>query len=175
MNYADIKKCDAANGPGIRISLFVSGCTHCCKGCFNREAWDFNYGKPFTNETIEIIMEYMSPSYISGITLLGGDPMEPSNLKALLPLLRRIKETYPNKNIWCFTGCDFEKDIVNRMLETVEGTKEFVSYIDVFVDGEYVEELHNLNLRFRGSSNQRIIDVRKSLETGSVCLSEYHN
>lgn len=174
MNYADIKQYDVANGPGVRISLFVSGCTHRCKGCFNREAWDFSYGKPFTDETIDTIIEYLKPSYISGITLLGGDPMEPANLKALLPLLRRIKEVYPNKNIWCFTGYDFEKDILGKMFENVEGTEEFISYIDVLVDGEYVEEMHNLNLRFRGSSNQRLIDVPRSLESKTVCLSVYH-
>ena len=170
MNYADIKQYDVANGPGIRISLFVSGCTHYCKGCFNREAWDFNYGKPFTEDTINLIIEYMKPPYISGLTLLGGDPMEPSNIKALLPLLRRIKEVYPNKNIWCFTGYEFEKDILDRMVKDVEGTEEFISYIDVLVDGEYVEALHSVNLRFKGSSNQKTIMVKESLESGKTVL-----
>ncbi|MBE5927194.1 MAG: anaerobic ribonucleoside-triphosphate reductase activating protein [Lachnospiraceae bacterium] len=170
MNYADIKQYDVANGPGIRISLFVSGCTHHCKGCFNREAWDFNYGKSFTDETIDTIIEYMKPPYISGLTLLGGDPMEPSNIKALLPLLRRIKEVYPNKNIWCFTGYEFEKDILGEMIENVEGTKEFISYIDVLVDGKYVEALHSVNLKFKGSSNQKTIMVQESLKTGKTIL-----
>ncbi len=170
MNYADIKQYDVANGPGVRISLFVSGCTHHCKNCFNAETWDFNFGKPFTEETIDTIIKYMSQSFIAGLTLLGGDPMEPSNQTALLPLLRRVKETYPDKNIWCFTGYTYEDDIINNMLSSHPDTKEFMSYIDVLVDGEYVEELHNMNLRFKGSSNQKTILVKESLESGKTVL-----
>lgn len=170
MNYADIKQYDIANGPGIRISIFVSGCSHHCKGCFNSETWDFNYGKPFTEDTINTIIEYMKPSYISGLTLLGGDPMEPCNMIGLLPLLKKVKEVYPDKSIWCFTGNDYEKDILGRMYEEVPETKDFLSYIDVMVDGEYVEELYNVNLRFKGSSNQRTIMVQESLEAGSIVL-----
>lgn len=170
MNYADIKEYDIANGPGIRISIFVSGCTHHCKNCFNAETWDFAYGKPFTNETIDTVIEYMNKPYIAGLTLLGGDPMEPTNQAGLLPLLRKVKETYPDKNIWCFTGYEFEKDILGNMFDNVPETKEFMSYIDVLVDGKYVEELHNVNLKFKGSSNQKTIMVQESLESGKTIL-----
>lgn len=172
MNYADIKQYDVANGPGVRISVFVSGCNHRCKDCFNEEAWDFNYGKPFTEETIETIIEYMKPSYIAGLTLLGGEPMEPVNQKELLPLVRRVKEAYPEKNIWCFTGFLFDKDIMGKMFDTVPETRELVSYLDVIVDGKFVTELKNMNLKFKGSSNQRTIMVQESLEKGEVILWE---
>ena len=172
MNYAEIKQYDIANGPGIRISLFVSGCTHHCKGCFNAETWDFNYGNPFTDETIDTIIEYMKPSYIKGITLLGGDPMEPSNQEALLPLLTRLKETYPDKNVWCFTGYTFEDDILGKMMHEYPFTSNFLSYIDVLVDGEYIAELYNVNLKFKGSSNQKTILVKESLESGKTILWE---
>lgn len=172
MNYAEIKQYDVANGPGVRISLFVSGCTHHCKGCFNAETWDFNYGKPFTSETIDLIIKYMKPSYIKGITLLGGDPMEPSNQEALIPLLSKIKETYPDKNIWCFTGYDFEKDILGKMCVENSFTNEFLSYIDILVDGEYIAELYNVNLKFKGSSNQKTIMVKESLASGKTVLWE---
>lgn len=170
MNYADIKQYDVANGPGIRISLFVSGCTHHCKGCFNKETWDFNYGKPFTNDTIDVIIRFMQPEFIKGLTLLGGDPFEKSNQEALLPLVRKVKEVYPDKTIWCFTGYDFEKDVLAKMDNEWPHMKELLSYIDVLVDGEFVEELKDLNLVFKGSSNQRTIMVKESLETGSIVL-----
>ena len=135
MNYADIKRCDVANGEGVRVSLFVSGCTHHCKECFNKEAWDFNYGKPFTEKEIDTIMEYLKPGYVAGLSLLGGEPMEPSNQEGILPLLRRVKKTYPEKNIWCYTGYLFDKDILERMCQESEITKEIVSYLDIVVDG----------------------------------------
>lgn len=172
MNYADIKQYDIANGPGIRISVFVSGCTHHCKNCFNAETWDFGYGKPFTEDTVNTVIEYLKPDYIAGLTLLGGDPMEPSNQQGLLPLLRRVKEAYPEKDIWCFTGYDFEEDVLKKMYGIVPETKEFISYIDVLVDGEYIEELHDLGLLFKGSSNQKTILVKESLQTGKTVLWE---
>lgn len=170
MNYADIKQYDVANGPGVRISLFVSGCTHRCPNCFNEVAWDFNYGKPFTEETIEQILEYLKPDYIWGLTLLGGEPMEHSNQQGLLPLLRKVKAAYPKKTIWCFSGYLFDKDIVGRMMNTWKETKELLSYIDVLVDGEFVEAKKDLTKRFKGSANQRTIDVQASLNEGRVVI-----
>ena len=170
MNYADIKQYDVANGPGVRISVFVSGCNHHCKDCFNEVAWDFNYGTPFTEETIETVIEYMKPSYIAGLTLLGGEPMEPANQKGLLPLVRRVKEVYPEKTIWCFTGFLFDMDIVETMFDTVPETRELVSYFDVMVDGKFIAELKNVNLRFKGSSNQRTIMVQDSLDRKEIVL-----
>lgn len=170
MNYADIKQYDVANGPGVRISVFVSGCNHHCKDCFNEVAWDFNYGTPFTEETIETVIEYMKPSYIAGLTLLGGEPMEPANQKGLLPLVRRVKEVYPEKTIWCFTGFLFDRDIVETMFGTVPETRELLSYFDVMVDGKFIAELKNVNLRFKGSSNQRTIMVQDSLDRKEIVL-----
>lgn len=170
MYYADIKRCDVANGPGIRISLFVSGCTHHCKGCFNEIAWDFNYGELFTEKTMDDILKLLDSSYIKGLSLLGGEPFERCNQQGLLPLLRKVKERFPEKDIWCFSGYTFDKDIVGRMSESWPETKEMLSYIDVLVDGKFEEEKKNVNLRFRGSSNQRIINVKESLNSGSVVL-----
>lgn len=170
MNYADIKRCDVANGPGIRVSLFVSGCTHHCKECFNPETWDFNYGSPFTENEIEQIIEYMSPDYIKGITILGGEPFEHPNQQGLLPLLRRIRKVYPEKNIWCFSGYDFEKDILGRMVKEWEETEELLSYIDVLVDGEFMVDKKDLTLVFKGSSNQRTILVQESLRNNEIVL-----
>lgn len=172
MYYADIKQFDVANGPGVRVSLFVSGCTHHCKNCFNQVTWDFHYGTEFTDETIEKIIAYLEPSYVAGLTLLGGEPMEHTNQQGLLPLLRRVRETYPQKNIWCFTGYDFEKDIVGRMMETWPETREIMSYIDVLVDGEFIEEEKSLALRFKGSANQKTIDVQASLAQGKTVIVE---
>jgi anaerobic ribonucleoside-triphosphate reductase activating protein len=172
MNYATIKNCDIANGPGVRVSLFVSGCTHHCKGCFNEVAWDFDYGQPFTQETIDKILEMMKPGYIKGITLLGGEPFEPQNQPALVELLRQIKAVYPEKTIWAFSGYLFDKDILPGKLGDPAVTREFIGYLDVLVDGRFVEEKKNLSLRFRGSSNQRIIHVPSSLETGEIVLWE---
>lgn len=170
MNYADIKQYDVANGPGIRISLFVSGCNHKCKGCFNEIAWDFNYGKPFTEETIESIIQYMDSPHIAGLTLLGGEPMEPVNQTGILPLVKRVKETYPDKTIWCFTGFLFDRDILGTMYDKIPETKELLKYFDVMVDGKFVEELKNVNLVFKGSSNQRTIMVQESLSSGEIVL-----
>lgn len=135
MNYADIKRYDVANGPGVRVSVFVSGCTHRCPGCFNEEAWDFNFGKPFTQETIDYIIDLLKPDFYKGITFLGGEPLEHVNQQGLLPLARKIREVYPEKSIWCFTGYDFEKDVLGRMINEWPETKELLSYIDVLVDG----------------------------------------
>lgn len=170
MYYAAIKKCNIANGPGCRTALFVSGCTHRCEGCFNREAWDFHYGSPYTSETEEQIIESLRSPYIRGLTLLGGEPFEPANQKALLPLLRRVRAELPNKTIWCYSGYDFEKDILPCRLGDAAVTKEMVSYLDVLVDGEFHLAEKDIRLRFRGSANQRIIDVPKSLESGVIVL-----
>ena len=172
MNYATIKSRDIANGPGVRVSLFVSGCTHHCKGCFNAVAWDFDYGQPFTQETIDSILELLQPAYVKGITLLGGEPFEPENQPALVSLLRQIKEKYPEKSIWSFSGYLFDRDILPGKLGDPAITREFVSYLDVLVDGRFVEEKKDLTLRFRGSSNQRIIDVPASLAKGEIVLWE---
>ncbi len=168
MNYADIKRCDVANGPGVRVSLFVSGCTHHCKECFNPETWDFDYGTPFTEETIALILDYMKPDYIRGITLLGGEPLEHENQKGLLPLVRQIRERYPEKTVWCFTGYDFERDVTGRMMQQWPETKELLSYIDVMVDGEFEIDKKDLGLVFKGSSNQRTILVQESLTSGKL-------
>ena len=170
MNYAIIKKVDVANGPGVRVSLFVSGCTHHCKGCFNPETWSFTYGNPFTEAVENEIMEALEPKYIKGLSLLGGEPFEPENQVALLPFLRRFKERFPEKTIWCYSGYNFESDMLTGNLGSWEVTQEMLSYIDVLVDGEFVLALKDLSLRFRGSSNQRIIDVKESLATDQLVL-----
>lgn len=172
MNYADIKQYDVANGLGIRVSLFVSGCTHHCKNCFNKETWDFHFGNPFTEAEIEKILEYLKPSYVSGLSLLGGEPFEPENQPGLLPLVKKVKETYPEKNIWCYTGYLFDEDICGKMMDQVPETRELLSYIDVLIDGPFIEERKNLKIRFRGSDNQRIIDVKKTMEAGEIVLWE---
>ncbi|MBE6842496.1 MAG: anaerobic ribonucleoside-triphosphate reductase activating protein [Ruminococcus sp.] len=172
MNYAHIKKSDIANGPGVRVSLFVSGCTHHCKGCFNPETWDFDYGQLFDDDVMDMILGYLSREYISGLSLLGGEPFEAENLPCLLTLVKKVKDNYPAKTIWCYTGYDFEKDIINVMGHKRSEVMPFLSYIDVIVDGEFVEEKKDLKLRFRGSSNQRMIDVQKSLAKGIVCLAD---
>ena len=168
MHYASIKKYDIANGEGVRISLFVSGCPHKCKNCFNKEAWDYNYGKKFSEVEEQEIIDFLAQDFIDGLSLLGGEPMWPDNQKGLLPLLRKVKEKYPNKKIWCYTGYLFDKEIIDKMMKENDFTKEFLSYIDVIVDGRFVESLLNRTLYFRGSSNQRIIDVKKSLEKKEV-------
>ena len=170
MNYATIKNCDIANGPGVRVSLFVSGCTHHCRGCFNEIAWDFDYGEPFTQDTIDLILKMLAPDHIQGITLLGGEPFEPQNQQPILELLRAIKKAYPNKSIWAFSGYLFDKDILAGKLGPWEITREYISYLDVLVDGPFILEKKDLSLRFRGSSNQRIIDVPASLNKGEIVL-----
>lgn len=173
MNYATIKKTDVANGPGVRVSLFVSGCTHACKGCFNREAWDFNYGEPFTAETEKVILEALSHDYIRGLSVLGGEPMEPSNRDTVLGLLKKVREAYPEKSIWCYTGYDYEEDLLQWIAEGDETVGELLELTDVLVDGEFVEEKRDLRLAFRGSGNQRLIDMKATKKAGHVvCLTE---
>ena len=170
MNYAEIKNFDIANGLGIRVSLFVSGCTHHCKNCFNSIAWDFNYGKEFTKEVEDSIIRMLNNPNVSGLTLLGGEPMEKSNQEGLINFLRRVKKELPNKNIWCYTGYLLEDLLTGRAHTSI--TDEILSYIDVLVDGKFVEELKSLMLKFRGSSNQRLIDLPKTLKTGEIVLLE---
>ena len=161
MNYGNIKECDIADGPGVRVSLFVSGCRHHCKGCFNKETWDFGYGKPYTKETEDEIIRLLAPSYIQGLTLLGGEPFEPENQKELAGLLKRVRETYPDKDIWCYTGYLYDVDLPEGGRVHTEVTEEMLSYIDVLVDGEFIEEEKDVTLVFRGSRNQRIIELGK--------------
>ena len=163
MNYADIKRVDVANGEGVRVSVFVSGCNHHCKGCFNQCAWDFNYGNKFTEKEIDKVIEYLDHDYINGLSLLGGEPLEKQNQIGLLPLVKKVKEKFPNKDIWCYTGFDFEKDVVENMSKNNDTTKELLKYIDVIVDGKFEEDKKDLKLKFRGSSNQRVLDVKQSL------------
>lgn len=170
MNYATIKYCDVANGPGVRTSLFVSGCTHHCPDCFNAIAWDFAYGEPFTREVEDAIIASCKPAYVNGITLLGGEPMEPENQPAVLAFVQRFRAALPGKSVWCFSGYTWEQltgAVPARC--RVEGlTDELLRLCDVLVDGRYVAELHDITLRFRGSSNQRLIDVKATLESGTV-------
>ena len=168
MTYGEIKNFDIANGEGVRVSLFVSGCTHHCKNCFNKETWDFGYGKPFTEETVELLLRELEPDYISGLSLLGGEPFEPQNQAALLPFLRRVKERFPQKTIWCYTGYLYDRDLLGSSRARCEYTDGMLALIDVLVDGEFVQELYSIALQFRGSSNQRIIDVQRSLSEGAV-------
>ena len=170
MNYAAIKNCDIANGPGVRVSLFVSGCTHRCPGCFNEVAWDFQYGEPFTEQTIDRILSMLKPAYIRGLTLLGGEPFEPQNQGPVLELVRRIRKELPEKTIWAFSGYLFDRDILSGRLGDWEITRELVGLLDVLVDGPFVLEKKNLSLRFRGSENQRLIDVPASLAAGEIIL-----
>ena len=172
MNYATIKNCDIANGPGVRVSLFVSGCSHRCPGCFNREAWDYDFGKPFTQQTIDQILAMLAPDYVKGLTLLGGEPFDPRNQAAVVELLRQVKAKYPGKSIWAFSGYLFDRDILSGRLGDWEITKEYLRYLDVLVDGPFVEAKKNLSLRFRGSENQRLINVPASLAAGEVILWE---
>ena len=170
MNYGSIKKYDIANGEGVRVTLFVSGCTHHCKNCFNPETWDFNYGKPFDESTENELIEALRPSYIKGLTLLGGEPMEPRNQQRLLPLLKRVRKEFGNtKNIWSYTGFVLDQNLKLGRAHC-EYTDELLRQLDVLVDGPFVESLKNISLKFRGSSNQRIIDMPKTLESGKVVL-----
>ncbi len=164
MNFGEIKTTDIANGTGVRVSLFVSGCRHHCKGCFNPETWDFCYGKPFDTAAQEQLFSALKPSYIEGLTLLGGDPMEKENVEGLLPFIRALKEKFPQKNIWCYTG-----DIYENLLKR-DDARQLLSYIDVLVDGPFIESQKKITLRFRGSENQRIIDVKESLKTNKTVL-----
>ena len=172
MNYATIKYCDIANGEGVRTSLFVSGCRRHCPNCFNAVAWDFNYGEPFTKEVRNKILESLAPGYINGLSLLGGEPFEPENQRGLLPFLREVKRRFPDKNIWAFSGFTYEELTSKGSHPNCECTDEILSIIDVLVDGRFVEEKKNLSLRFRGSSNQRLIDMNETRRTGKVVTFE---
>ena len=173
MYYGTIKNFDVADGPGCRVSLFVSGCRNHCPGCFNQETWDFHYGQEFTAETEQIILQALAPDYIQGLSLLGGDPFEPENQRELLHLLRNVKAAFPKKDIWAYTGYTLEK------LQNAEGhprcevTDEMLSMIDILVDGPFVEARKNISLRFRGSDNQRIIDLPETLKSGEIVISHY--
>ena len=160
MNYGTIKKVDIADGLGVRVSLFVSGCRVRCKNCQNQITWDFGFGKPFTKETEDEILEYLKPEYIQGLTVLGGEPFEPENQEALAPFLERVKKTYPNKNIWCYTGYLYDKDLLPKYgKKYTPFTNRMLSCIDILVDGPFIESQKDLTLNYRGSSNQRIIDL----------------
>lgn len=171
MYYANIKTCDIANGIGVRTSLFVSGCTHHCPDCFNAVAWDFTYGHPFTAEVASSIIDSVRPAYIAGLTLLGGEPMEPANQAVLVPFLRRFRQAVPNKTVWCYSGYTWAQLTGQEPSRCrTPDTDAFLALVDVLVDGRYIKELHDINLRFRGSSNQRLIDVPASLRAGEVVL-----
>lgn len=168
MNYAAIKYCDIANGTGVRTVLFVSGCRNRCKDCFQPETWSFDYGKPFTEEVEDEIIESLKPNYIRGLTLLGGDPFEQENQRALLPFVRRVRKECSGKDIWAYTGYVLERDLVPGGVRFTEDTEELLSMIDILVDGPFVAELKDISLQFKGSSNQRVIDCRHYVETGEV-------
>ncbi len=170
MYYGEIKNCDIANGVGVRVSLFVSGCTNRCPGCFQPETWDFCYGQPFTAETEERLLALLAPSYIHGLTLLGGDPFEPENQRALLPFLKKVRAAYPNKSVWAFSGFTWEELHTPGAYPRAEVTEELLSLVDVLIDGRFIEAQKNISLRFRGSENQRIIDVNNSIRAGHVVL-----
>ena len=172
MKYIKIRKCDVANGPGVRVTIFVSGCNHHCKGCFNSESWDFNYGYDYTKEQEDQIIEYLKPDHIEGLTLLGGEPFEEVNRAGLVPLIKRVRKEYPNKDIWCFTGFKLDEQIIGEMIEkeNSETAKEMLNNIDYLVDGRFMLELKDPKLRFRGSSNQRIINVKETLKQNKIIL-----
>ncbi|MBR1540434.1 MAG: anaerobic ribonucleoside-triphosphate reductase activating protein [Clostridia bacterium] len=173
MFIADIKELDIQDGEGARVSIYVSGCHFHCKGCHNPQAWNFNYGREFTDEDINHIVNLMDNDYISGLSILGGEPMELINQKGLVPLVNKVKEKFPNKNIWCYTGYDFEKDVLGNMVPKFEFTKDFLKKIDIVVDGQFVEDKKLVDLKFRGSYNQRKIDVQKTLETNSLVTMKF--
>lgn len=168
MYYGEIKKCDIANGEGVRVSLFVSGCTHHCPGCFNQDTWEFDYGKEYTEETEQEILDALSPDYITGLSLLGGEPFEPQNQKTLVQLLRKVRAQYPSKTVWCYSGYLFDKELLSESRARCAYTDEMLSMLDVLVDGRFVEALKDIRLVFRGSSNQRIIDVKRSIRLGEM-------
>ena len=168
MYYGNIKKNDIANGKGVRVTLFVSGCTNHCKNCFQPETWNFDYGKPYTKETEDEIIEALKPSHIAGLTLLGGEPFEPENQRELVKLLRRVRKELPEKNIWSFTGFILDQDLLDGGRKHCEVTDEMLSLLDVLVDGPFKEEEKDITLAFRGSRNQRVIDMKKSLKEQEV-------
>ena len=171
MNYAGIKYCDIANGLGCRTVLFVSGCRNACKGCFQPQTWDFHYGEPFDEKAQEEILHSLEPDYEQGITLLGGEPFEEENQAALVPFMRRVREQYPNKDVWAFTGYIYDKDLIPGGRKYTEYTDELLSMIDILVDGPFMEELKDITLKFRGSRNQRVIDLSKTIQCGKICLA----
>ena len=176
MHVGEVMTADVANGEGMRVSVFVSGCRNHCKGCFQPQTWDFNYGREYTPEIEQFIIDELSKSYYDGITILGGDPMEPENQEPVLRLLRRIKKELPDKNVWAYTGYVYDRDLVPGGKRFVDGvTRELLESLDILIDGRFVEELKNLMLNFRGSGNQRIIKMKETLETGKVVLSELNN
>ena len=170
MYYGNLKKCDIANGIGVRVTLFVSGCTNHCPDCFQPQTWDFHYGKPFTDDTRAEIFAELDKPYVNGLTVLGGEPFEPENQRELLPFIKNVKVLYPNKTIWCYTGNNLEHEIWQPGPGRCEVTDEFLQYIDVLVDGDFVQDQYDISLRFRGSSNQRIIDMNKTRAAGRVVL-----
>lgn len=170
MYYGEIKNCDIANGEGVRVTLFVSGCTNHCKNCFQPQTWAFDYGQPFTEETEAQLLKLLSPGYINGLTLLGGEPFEPANQRVLVPFLRRVRAAYPKKNIWSFSGFTYEELTTDGSYPRCEVTDDFLSLLDVLVDGRFVEELKDISLRFRGSRNQRLIDLNASRRAGHLCF-----
>ena len=170
MNYAAVKYCDIANGLGCRTVLFVSGCRNACKGCFQPETWAFDYGKPFDETIQKEIIDSLAPDYVQGITLLGGDPFEEENQKALLPFMKKLKEQYPNKDVWAYTGYIYDKDLVKDGRKHTQDTDELLSTIDVLVDGPFIEERKNIMLKFRGSDNQRVIDLKQTIENDKIIL-----
>ena len=169
MYYSVIKNCDIANGPGVRVVLFVSGCRHHCPGCFQPQTWNFSYGQPFTQDTVDELLRLLQPDYIAGLTLLGGEPMEPENQPALLDLVRQVKQAYPEKNIWCFSGYLYDDLAVGKIGDGAV-TRALLGLVDVLVDGEFILARKKLQLRFRGSENQRLIDLRKTEQAGQVVL-----
>lgn len=173
MYYGEIKDCDIANGEGVRVSLFVSGCTNRCKNCFQPQTWDFHYGQPFTEDTEQKLLDMLAPSYINGLTVLGGEPFEPENQRCLVPFLRRVRATYPQKTIWAFSGFTLEELQSDGSHPRCEVTDKMLSLLDVLVDGRFVEELKDISLRFRGSSNQRLIDLNATRAAGEIrCLPD---
>ena len=170
MNYAGIKYCDVANGLGCRTVLFVSGCRNHCKDCFQPHTWDFSYGKEFDETIQKELLDSLKPTYVKGLTLLGGEPFEPENQIALLPFVKKVREQYPSKDIWAFTGYLYDIDLVEGGRKHCEATDELLSMIDVLVDGPFIAEQRNLMLKFRGSENQRVIDMKKTLEEGRIVL-----
>ncbi len=172
MNYAAIKKFDIANGPGVRVSLFVSGCRHKCKNCFNSEAWDFSYGNPFTDAVLQELLDALNKDHIEGFSLLGGEPFEPENQECVRDILKAIKQKYPQKTVWCYTGFLYDTQLLAGTVGDKQTVCEILENIDVLVDGKFVEELKRLDLLFRGSSNQRIIDVKRSRQKGTTIWLE---
>ncbi len=170
MYYGAVDTCDIANGEGVRVTLFVSGCTNRCKGCFQPETWDFKYGREYTQATENMLLEAVGKPYISGLTLLGGEPFEPENQRCLVGLVKKVKEMYPQKNVWAFTGFLLDKQLAKGGSKFCEVTEEMLSYIDVLVDGPFVLEKKNISLKFRGSENQRIIDVKKTISQNKTVL-----